>query len=175
VRIGWREDARSGHYLHNPGLITVLSQTPTGDTMTDTALKLLWQVGGRVQVRDFVRQFAETNLYERVRADMVAAGILRRTDRRRFGLFRVETYQPAEKTAVRVRASVRDIPDTYHRTREYPEPRMIALAALVTALGLTRRLYSDPSQAARLDRWLRSLIDQYPDPTLSEVSTAVAT
>jgi hypothetical protein len=142
--------------------------------MTDTALKLLWQAGGTIRVKDFVRQYAETNLYERVRADMVAAGILRRADRRRFGLFRVEAYRPAERAAVRARASVRDIPDNYHRTREYPEPRMIALSGLVTALGLTRRLYSDRSHAARLDQWLRSLIDQQSDPTVSEVTTAAA-
>jgi hypothetical protein len=174
VRIGWREDVRTGHYTHDPGLISVLSQAPTGDTMTDTALKMLWQAGGTIKVKDFVRQFAKTNLYERVRADMVAAGILHRADRRRFGLFRVEAYQPTEKAAVCARASVRDIPDRYRRSREYPEPRMIALAGLVTALRLTRRLYTDPSRVTRLDQWLRGLIAQQSDPTVGEVATAAA-
>jgi hypothetical protein len=50
---------------------------------------------GQDQVRAWPRTFAGNNRYERVRAEMLVAGVLRRSSRRRFGLVKTDTYTAA--------------------------------------------------------------------------------
>jgi hypothetical protein len=136
IRIGWRPDARYAAWHPNPGQITILDASPTGDPIIDTALRLLWNLGGTPKISDFVRQFAATNLYDRVRGQMIATGILRRATRRRFRFFRAETYLSSHpRFPVRARTGVRNLdragptpPARHrvgragHRTRPHPLP-----------------------------------------------------
>ena len=155
IRIGWRPDARSGGWHRNPGHITILDATLTGDPIIDAALRLLWNLGGTPRISDFVRQLADTtNLYDRVRGQMVAAGTLRHTTRRRFWFFRTATHLSCHPGfPVRARTGVRSL------TRQgQPRHHDIALAGLVTALGLTRHLYPPDMSLAELQQRLADIL-----------------
>jgi hypothetical protein len=130
VHIGPRHGTTSGQ-------ITLLDLTPTGDTINDAALTLLWKLGGTVNTHQFIEQFATTNLYEQVRDHLTTTGILHTITRRRFWLLRTQTRLPADAThTVRARMRIRDVARLYK-----PHPQDTALAALVTALGLARHLH----------------------------------
>ncbi|HEX6075200.1 MAG TPA: GPP34 family phosphoprotein [Micromonosporaceae bacterium] len=119
------------------GTITLLDVSATGDTINDTALTLLWKLGGTVNTHRFIEQFATTNLYNQVRDHLTTTGILHTTTRRRFWLFHTETRRPANAThTVRARMRIRDVARLYK-----PHPQDTTLAALITALGLARHLH----------------------------------
>jgi hypothetical protein len=154
IRIGWRPDARYAAWHPNPGQITILDASPTGDPIIDAALRLLWNLGGTPRISDFVRQFAATNLYDRVRGQMIATGILRRATRRRFRFFRAETYLSSHpRFPVRARTGVRNLTG-----QAQPRQHDIALAGLVTGLGLTRYLYPPDMSPAELQRRLAEIL-----------------
>jgi hypothetical protein len=120
-----------------PGQVTLLDLTPTGDTINDAALTLLWKLGGTVNTHQFIHEFATTNLYEQVRDHLTTTGILHTTTRRRYWIFRTQTCLPADAThTVRARMRIRDVARLYK-----PHPQDTALAALVTTLGLARHLH----------------------------------
>jgi hypothetical protein len=174
VTIGWRYDARQGTAVADPGRITVLDTAPSGDTLTDTALVMLWHSGGTLRVGDFVKRFAATGLYERVRADMITAGIIRRTTRRRRWFFRTEAYQPAhEAYPVRARGPVRRVIDQHGTSPEVSDRSTLALASLVAALGLTPYLYPGVTVTGRPHDRLRHVVQRYADPTVREVIAAI--
>jgi hypothetical protein len=120
-----------------PGQVTLLDLTPTGDTINDAALTLLWKLGGTVNTHQFIHEFATISLYEQVRDHLTTTGILHTITRRRLWLLRTQTRLPADAThTVRARMRIRDVARLYK-----PHPQDIALAALVTALKLTRHLH----------------------------------
>jgi hypothetical protein len=176
VHIGWRYDARTGRGVLDPGLISVLDATPIGDPLTDSVLANLWHTGGGLRAHEFITQLADTGLYERVRADMIAAGIIHRTTRRRFWLFRTDVYQPVHSAhSVRARFRIRQLADGLRRdtTGRGPDPRVVALSGLITVLGLTGHLYPPDTTPTRLHERLRHVIDELADPTIRDVTAAI--
>jgi hypothetical protein len=175
VQIGWRYDARSGLGTLEPGLIRVLDPNLTGDPLTDAALRLIWRTGGMMQVREFIRELATPDLYDRVRAYLVASGILRREVRRRWLLSRQEVHLPVQtRWSVRARSSVRDLATNPRQALTEDDHRTYALAGVVTAIGLTRYLPPLGITAAELDQRLRGLVTALRDPAIREVASAVA-
>lgn len=176
VQIGWRFDPRSGTYQAAPGRVSLVEPERTGDPILDSALTTLWDFGGSPQVRDFVKRFATTDVYERVAAHMIAGRTVHRATRRRFLFFRRETYLPVETSySVRVRVAIRNLVDRHKRgaQRNTEEYGVLALANLVSALGLTAYLYPPNMSPARLQQWLENLIGARRNPTIHDVVTAV--
>lgn len=176
VQIGWRYDVRKGAWEPEPGVLTVLDPTPIGDTVADSALSALWHTGTTIRVLDFVRRYAAITSYERVRADMVAAGVLKQARRRRFLFFHTDIHKAVHrKSPVRARARVRDLvadrrylpdrPDTDHLG--------IALAGLVATLGLTSYLLCDTMSVSQLHVRLRDIVALQPHPAVRDVVAAI--
>jgi hypothetical protein len=173
ILVGKRYDIRTGRYLPDPGRIMIIDPAPYGDPLTDAAMTLLKRTGGAIYVTDFIRRFATLDLYDRVRGDMLAIGVLYRTTRRRFGLFTKDRYLPVKKAwAVQARAKLRDLPDPRgHEPAPAPDAQTLALAGLATALGLTRNLF-DPEPAALHGR-LMDIISLTYDNTVRDVQAAI--
>jgi hypothetical protein len=94
-------------------------------------------MGGTVNTRRFIEEFATTDLYEQVRDHLIAGGILHTVTRRRCWFFRTTLHLPASAThTVRARMRIRDVARLYK-----PHPQDTTLAALVTGLGLTPHLH----------------------------------
>ncbi|HEX2419849.1 MAG TPA: GPP34 family phosphoprotein [Micromonosporaceae bacterium] len=176
IQIGWRFIARQGIYEADPGLITVRDAAPTGDSLKDAALAMLWHTAGP-RVSDFIRAFAATNLYDRVRGDMIATRVLHRITRRRF-FRRVDSYPAAyQDHPVRARTRVRDLATsdlvtgrhTSRRNVTPPDPNDVALTALLVAVGLRRHLHSsDETLQYGLDAVTRL------NPTIRDIAAAVS-
>jgi hypothetical protein len=133
VRLGWHGNPHQHTWERNHTQVTLLNATPTDDPIHDTAIGLLWRLGGTVNIKHFIEQFATTNLYEAVRDHLTDTGILRRFYRRRFLFFRTEHHRPRLAShPVRARARIRDVARLLQ-----PHPRDTTLTALVIALGLT--------------------------------------
>lgn len=174
VRLGARYDARIGDWVSDPGRITVLQSGPVGDPLTDTALDEILRSGPTFRVKDFIRRFATPELYERIQGDMIASRVIKRAKRRRFLFFRRQTHVPVhEKTSVRARNKVRDLVENPPPGLDRFDPQSMALACLVTALGLTRNLYSPKTDPVELHRYLNDLLATYGDPTIHEVTAAL--
>jgi hypothetical protein len=167
ILIGRRYLVRDGRYTRDPGRITILDHERYGDPLTDAAITLLRRTGGPLYVTDFIRQFATPDLYDRVRGDMLAAGVLRRVPYRRFRFFwerdRYLAIRP--EWVVRARAKVRNLP------RNGNEPQTVALGSLVAALGLTRNLFH--AEPVRLHGKVMDLIRRFYDSTPWDVQAAV--
>jgi hypothetical protein len=133
VRLGWHGNPDQCTWERNHTQVTLLDATPTDDPIHDAAIGLLWRLGGTVNIKQFIEQFATTNLYEAVRDHLTDSGILRRFYRRRFLFFRTEHRRPRLASyPVRARARIRDVARLLQ-----PRPRDTTLTALVVALGLT--------------------------------------
>jgi hypothetical protein len=180
VAIGWRYDARHGPWQKDPGRLTVLKDTPTGDPLIDSAVALLQRMSAP-RIHDFIRAYTEGGgLYERVRGDMTATGLLRTSIRRRFFFHRAEVHVPAHPDfPVRARTKVRYLltwPRRIDRDDRDTEtgPYVFALTALVIALGLTSRLILSEAVLQRLREKLNDFMSALPDPTIRDVATAIA-
>ncbi|MEU6072520.1 GPP34 family phosphoprotein [Micromonospora sp. NPDC047074] len=140
---------------------------PVGDLIADTALTSLRHTHPAPPLRNWIRGFAD-HLYERTRAGLHAAGILRHTSRRRLGgLIRADTYLPTHnRWPVIARARLRFLADG----REQPDNHTAALAGLVVALHLTHHLYL--SDTATVTAQLRAIADQHHRP-VRDITAAV--
>ncbi|HEX6074617.1 MAG TPA: GPP34 family phosphoprotein [Micromonosporaceae bacterium] len=175
ILIGRAYLVRDGVYTPDPGRITITDPTPYGDPLTDAAMNLLKRTGGQTYVSDFIREFATLDLYDRVRGDMLAIGVLHRVTRHRLNLFRRETYLPVTTAySVQVRTWLRNLATPRDHTQpltDLPDMQTVALAGLVTALGLTRHLYhADPGA---LHRRLMDIITRLYDNTIRDVHAAI--
>jgi hypothetical protein len=133
VRLGWHGNPRHGTWQRNHAQVTLTDASATGDAINDAALVLLWRMGGTVDTHRFIEHFASTDLYEQVRDYLVTKGVLRPFTRRRYWFFRTEHRRPASAVhPVKAHARIRNVA-RLHR----PRTQDTALAALVTALGLT--------------------------------------
>ncbi|MFI6266675.1 GPP34 family phosphoprotein [Micromonospora sp. NPDC051006] len=133
---------------------------PTGDLIADSALASIRYPHPAPTVRGWLRGFSD-DLYERTRAGLVAAGILRHASRRRLaGLLRTDTYRATDtKWAIIARARLR-----YLATgREPADNHTAALAGLIAALNLTAYLYLDDDTTALTHR-LRTVAGQHHRP-----------
>jgi hypothetical protein len=177
---GWRYDPAHGRWLPCPGHVTVVDPSALGDPLADAALASLRHAGYAVrrheQLRTWLRQFAATDLYERVRANMVTVGVLRRTNRRRYGLTRTDAYTAADGAwAVRARARIRSVVHVRQQPgtpAQPPDPQCGALCGLVDVLELADCLYAPDLTTTALRRCLRRVADEY-DPAIREVLAAV--
>ncbi len=132
VRLGWHGNPQQCTWQRNHTQVTLMDASATGDQINDSALVLLWRMGGTVNTSRFIEEFAATNLYEAVRDHLTDSGILRRFYRRRFWILRTEHRRPRNAVhPVKARARVRNVA-VLHR----PRNKDTMLAALVTALGL---------------------------------------
>jgi hypothetical protein len=176
VAIGWRYDARYGPWQPEAGRITLLKDTPTGDPLIDSAVALLQRMSAP-RIRDFIRAYTELGgLYERVRGDMTATGLLKVTTKRRF-FFNTEVYEPVHSEyPVRARTKVRYLltwPRRVDRNGR-PDQQVPALTGLVVALGLTRRLYLPETVRATLREKLNEFMSALPDPAIRDVANAIS-
>lgn len=137
--------------------LRLYSDQPVGDLIADTALAAIRRGRTAPPVKVFLRGFAD-DLYERTRAGLVAAGILRQVTRRRLGgLARTDTYLPTDtKWPVVARARLRYLA----AGREQPDNHTAALAGLVATLGLATHLYLDDDTATLIER-LKAIAEQH--------------
>jgi hypothetical protein len=174
VRIGWRDYVRGGVLERDPGRITIMKDDPTGDRITDTALDFI-STSGPMRSRDFVERFADTGLYRRVQADLVAAGFIHEKPRSRFWPFgRQVAYVPTrEAYPVRARGRIRRMFDHYRAGTQQPDTRGLALSALVTTLKLTRQLRQNDIDPGHLHHWQKHLLDSNPNPTIRDIAATI--
>jgi hypothetical protein len=166
VHLGTRQTARHGTWQRTHGQVTLLDVSATGDAINDAALTLLWKLGGTVDTRRFIQEFATTSLYEQVRDHLTTTGILHTVTRRRLWIFRTQTRLPANAShTVRARMRIRDVARLYR-----PHSQDIALAALVTALRLTRHLHLPDTSVAGVHLRLAELVG--PEHPLRDVTNA---
>ncbi|MFE9207136.1 GPP34 family phosphoprotein [Micromonospora sp. NPDC007230] len=130
---------------------------PVGDLIADTAIAAIRCGRTAPPVKAFLRDFAD-DLYERTRAGLVAAGILRHSTRRRLGgLARTDIYTATDsKWAIVARSRLRYLA----QGREQPDNHTAALAGLVATLGLTSHLYLDGDTATLTER-LKAIAAQH--------------
>jgi len=141
---------------------------PVGDLIADTAIAAIRHRRTPPPAKAFLRTFSE-DLYERTRAGLVAAGILRQHTRRRLaGLARTDTYLPTDtKWPVIARARLRYLA----HGREQPDHHTAALAGLVATLGLTEHLYLDDDTTTLTTR-LTTIASQHHQ-TVRHITAAV--
>lgn len=182
IEIDWTYNQWTQQWKHEPGRLTRTTTGPVGDLLTDAALSTIEQTGRTGlrgdQTRAWLRGFAASGLYERVRANMITVGVLQRASRRRFGLVKTESYIAVHDAfAVRARARVRNAVTFHERQstnrREAPDDQCVALCGLVAVLEMTEYLYAKNLSEGRLADWLRYAVDEHQKPTISTVITAV--
>jgi hypothetical protein len=178
---GWRFDAHAGQWRPWPGHLAVADPAGIGDPLADAALAAVRHTHRGSppdhQLRDWLRHFAATDVYERVRANMVAAGMLRRGSRRRYGLARTECYLVVDPAwAVRARARLRAAAgwhaDPYRLPSQEPDRQCVALCGLVDVLELVPFLYAPDVTAPGFRNWLGPLLHRH-DRAVREVIGAV--
>jgi len=182
VAIGYVYNEFSRVWQPQPGRLTVRRPGPAGSMPLDNALAAVertvrTQFSGD-QLRAWLRSFAATDLYERVRAALVAVGLLQRTQRRRLGgLVKTDIYLAVHPGyAVRARAHVKDAV-AYHRQRgrhQYaaPDDQCVAMCGLIAALELAEFLY-EATSTRELTQWLRHVVTQHENKTIAAVVQAV--
>ncbi len=169
VVIGWRFDPMRRRWEPEPGRITVMTESSAGETLADAALATIRRTRrDQAQLRNWLRTFAASDLYERVRADMLIVGLLRRTTRRRYGFVRTDVYAAADTAwAVRVRAQIRSVVHGFEHPRqpgrELPDNQCAALCGLAWALELTPFMYHAGMSASRFQQWLGHIANQDDD------------
>ncbi|MDZ5447065.1 GPP34 family phosphoprotein [Micromonospora sp. 4G57] len=149
--------------------IRLHSYEPVGDLIANAALSSLRHAAP--PLRMWLLAFS-SDLYERTRAGLVAAGILRQQSRRRLGgLIRADTYQATDsKWPVVARSRLR-----YLTTgREQPDNHTAALAGLTAVLGLAEHLYLD-HDTAEVAKQLKAIADQHYRPVRDMTTTVDAT
>ncbi|MDM4723296.1 GPP34 family phosphoprotein [Micromonospora sp. WMMA1363] len=176
VVIGWAPDPQTRVWAHRPGVITPTTGQPTGDRLRDAALATVnrtrRRAGPHSHLQTWLRALAHDHLhlYEWVRDDMIAAGVLRPATRRRLGILSTSTHLAAHHAwAIRARARIREAA-TGRPGHEPPDEQCTALCGLVYALDLAPFLYSGIDD---LRRHLRRIVDQHPDPALRDTTDAV--
>jgi hypothetical protein len=168
VRLGWHGNPHKHTWQRNHTHVTLLNATPTDDPIHDAAIGLLWRMGGTVNIKRFIEQFATTDLYEAVRDHLTDSGILRRFYRRRFLFLRTEMRRPNNAAhPVRARARIRDVARLLQ-----PHTRDTILTALVVALGLTPYARPTDYSISGLHIQLTELIG--PEHPIHDITNTIA-
>lgn len=187
VVIGWSQDTFTQRWQRQPGALTIATDQPTSDPLSEAALATIRHTTHGTpppdHLRTWLRTFASTDLYERARANMVTVGVLRRSSRRRYGgLVKTDTYLPVHDSwAIRVRSQIRTIVHGYEHPdqpgREMPDYQCVALCGLLDVLELAPFLYQPAASDHQLRQMLRHIVRHHQqrtkDPTISHVITAV--
>jgi hypothetical protein len=181
IHIGWVYDYQKQRWRKEPGRLVVAKTGPTAGPLTDAAFAAVERTvraePGGDQLRAWLRGFATSDLCDRVRANMITIGLLRRTQLRRYvGLVKTETHLPVHYGyPVRARAHVRDAVAYHQRQGKHhcvPDDQTVALCGLIAALELAEFVY-DIKSTRDLTEWLRYVVDQHDDATIHAVVTAV--
>lgn len=182
VVVGQRHDAHRDQWHWHPGCLTLRDAGPTENTLWSAALTTAgWVVQAHrpgEHLRAWLHTFAASDLYERVRASLLAAGLVQRSERRKLGgLMKTEVHLPVHYGfAVRARGQIRAAvahhaqDDTTRSTP--PGDTCVALCGLFSALELGEFLY-DPMPARDLDMWLKRVVEAHADPAITAVMHAV--
>lgn len=174
VAIGWDRDPTTRVWQPRPGAITITTGQRLGDPLRDAALDVVHSTrhhpSPHPHLHTWLRTLAQHNLYEQVRDDMITAGVLHQTVRRRLGVVPTTTYL-ATHTAygVRARAFIREAV-TPRTDREPPDEQCLALCGLVHTLDLVPFLHCGIDDNMIRKR-LRNITGH--DQALHEVLTAV--
>ncbi len=182
IVVGWVYDEFDRKWSEQPGQLTVCQPGPAGGTLLDTALATVeTTIRDRPRgehLRTWLQAFAASDLYERSQAAMIAAGLIRRTQSRRWGgLLKTEYLLPVDTGyAVRARGQLRDAV-AFHEGGTYQPPARpgddtVALGGLVVALELAEFLYQGQPND-ELTAWLRYVVAQHGNPTITTVIEAV--
>ncbi|PWR14853.1 GPP34 family phosphoprotein [Micromonospora sicca] len=148
--------------------IRLHTDKPVGDLITDAALSSIRHTAPPLKM--WLRT-SSSDMYDRTRAGLVAAGILRQHSRRRLGgLIRADTYQATDsKWAVVARSRLRYLV----AGREQPDNHTAALAGLTAVLGLAEHLYLDHDTATvTVTKQLTTIADQHYQ-AVRDITTAV--
>jgi hypothetical protein len=182
IYIGWVFDYKQRQWRKEPGRLAVARTGPTASPLMDAALAALERTvrihTGGDQLRAWLRGFAASDLCDRVRANMITVGLLRRAQVRRYGgLVKTETHLPVhEGYAVRARAHVRDAVAYHERQSRHqaaPDNQTVALCGLTAALELAEFLYDGSRSTRELTEWLRYVVAEHDEATIRAVVTAV--
>lgn len=135
----------------DPQQLVVLDATPTGDPLLDGALARIVAAPQPESVSRWLAIFSEhgRELENTALARLVAAGILRREDRKILWVFggrRYPTIDNQERTEVRTRLAALILGD------DLPDPRDAILLSLLTACQLDRRIFAGAEFDARAAR-----------------------
>ncbi|MEH0825740.1 MULTISPECIES: GOLPH3/VPS74 family protein [unclassified Micromonospora] len=162
IHLGPRDGARPG----TDQRIRLHTDTPVGDLVADSALSSIRHAAPPLKM--WLRT-SSTDMYDRTRAGLVAAGILRQHSRRRLGgLLRADSYQATDsKWAVVARSRLRYL----IAGREQPDNHTSALAGLTAVLGLTEHLYLD-QDTTTVTTHLKAIADQHYQ-AVRDITTAV--
>ncbi|BCJ51820.1 hypothetical protein Asp14428_32950 [Actinoplanes sp. NBRC 14428] len=182
VAVGYAYHNFRDEWQPRPGRLTVCRTGTTGSAPLDAALAAVEQTlrtqHSGDQLRTWLRDYAATDLYQRVRAELVAVGLIQRTERRRLaGLVKTETHLPVHHGyAVRARAHIRDAV-LYHARRNRPrhaapDDVCTALCGLVAALELTEFLY-DATPTRELTHRLWHVVNHRENLSITAVVQAV--
>lgn len=179
VAIGWEINMRTQQWQQQPGTITIATNRGVGDPLSDAAIATIRHTaygrGGHTHLRTWLRAFAGSDLYERVRANMVTVGVLQRSSRRRaLGLVKTDAYLATHDSwAVRARGLIRSVMNG----RDAPDEQCVALCGLLDVLELAPYLYHPGLSDHDVRRTLRHIVHhharQHRDPAISEVVAAV--
>ncbi|MEU7925147.1 GPP34 family phosphoprotein [Micromonospora sp. NPDC049107] len=162
VALDLNAEARAaGHQRVHPNV-----DRPVGDLIADAAAATIRNA--HPLLRMWLRGFSP-GLYDRTRAGLVAGGILRHEQRRRFGgLARSDRYLLLDvKWPVVARARLHYIATG----RDQPDNHTAALAGLVTTLGLLNHLYL-ADDVAVLAAQLRAIAERHYQP-VRDITAAV--
>ena len=179
LAVGWSINPGTGRWIPAPGRLTMVAGEPAGDPLSRAACALVARLagtkGGGDQLRWWLRTFAAGDLPGRVRADLLAVGVLRRAGGSRYaGLVRTDTHLATHPCwAVRARGQIRQaVHDLEHPGRgDRPDDQCAALCGLVQVLGLTSMLYIN-HPTGHLDRQLGRLAT-WRHQTIRDVIVAV--
>jgi hypothetical protein len=168
VQLDWHGNPDQCTWQRNHTQITLVDASATGDHINDSALLLLWRMGGTVNTDQFINQFATTDLYDAVRDHLTTTGILRAFTQRRFWFFKTEMRRPRSAVyPVKARARIRNVAHLYQ-----PQPKDNMLAALVTALGLTPYIrFTDHSTGGVKVRLAELIGPQHP---INDITAIIA-
>jgi hypothetical protein len=167
VRLGWHGNPDHCTWQRNHTQITLIDASATGDHINDSALVLLWRMGGTVNTHQFINQFATTDLYHQVRDHLTTNRILGAFTRRRFWLFKTEIRRPTSAVyPVKARARIRNVAHLYQ-----PQPKDTALAVLVTALGLTPYVHFTDKSTGGVQVRLAELIG--PEHPIHDITATI--
>ena len=182
VVVGWVYDDFRRQWQPRSGGMYVARHGDAGNPLLDAALTVINRITHEKPRGDHLRMwlhaFAGTDLYERTRAAMVTAGLIRRTQRRRYaGLAKIETHLPVNVAyPVLARTRVRDAVAFYdpspYTPPAAPDADRVALCGLTRALELTEFLYRG-QRNRELNRWLQVVVEQHGDPAISDIIRAV--
>ena len=182
VVVGWVFDDFDYQWHERPGQLFVARHGPAGSPLLDAALaainRIVYAQPRGEHLRIWMQSFAANDLYDRVHAAMVTAGVIRRTTRSRFaGLVKTQTYLPVEVGyTTRVRTRVRDA-IAFHEPSKYrppaaPDDDGVALCGLTKALELTEFLYRNQPNR-EINDWLQLVVDRHGNEAIAAIIRAV--